>query len=561
MPNPGQAPVLGVKKLVGKTVVDRGEPVPVTIQLKGDQRKLCSSAGIAVVLDVSGSLGLWHGEVKAAVTASLPLLSQGADRMSVGSFAGSFTLLQGWTTSTSDVVKALAQLSSGGSTSLTAAIQGANGLMASLPGTPQCRAALIVTDGQAGAPSTSLLEQAKLNGWKYTFLGVGNQDKKRLQDLATGSGGTYLDIEAAPFAGSLQGAITSAVTAFFQDALQIVAPSDIVLTEVANPALTVTAAAQPSVPPNQADPAAYTTAAGTAWAKLVTNGAATLPAIDRLDIDPSGARAEYSVDLEVTVDECSESGTTLHWVDDPTAHLTYSVPGFGTFTVAVPNLQIAVNPCALPVKKTWEPEDRIVTLEVKNNYSHTAVGVELLEVLVDPLQILRTSTAPLDGGAGHRHARFGLPELDPGDTATVQLWIAPSTPIPSRLGEYPVNDTRDSHVSFLVPFFAVELSPGTQDHATMATAIAQHAVTPAARTLLDDAAQQVPHASHMEVAENATLTQRSGPPWPTFGWEVTGDRGSFVIRQVGTSYAVHVVCRKWDPLPELAVPVAELDPR
>lgn len=563
MANSSTPPVLGVKKLVGKTLVDRGEPVPVTIQLKGDQKKLCTSAAVAIVFDVSGSLGVWHGEVKAAIVASLPLISFGADSIAVASFDTEFTTLQTWSTSAQSATAALDGLSSsGGGTDLSNAVAGTNALMNELSGNPQCRAALVVTDGKGGQPSTSLLQVAKTKGWKYSFLGVGDQNKQVLAAMAAGSGGTYLDSSAPPFIGSVAGSIAAAVTTFFESALRIVAPTGIVLTEVVDGSLDVTDTPTPSVPPNQQNPATFTAAAGPAWTALATTGTATLPPIDRLGMDPSGARTEYSVDFEVAVDACDEDVTTAHWIDGPGAQVTYSVPEFGSYTVALPNLQVNVKTCSLPVEKTWTADDRIVTIEVTNNYGYVASEIELLEILNHPIEMLRTSLAPLDGGAGHGFARFALPDLAPGEAAAVYLWVAPTSPLSGPAETFQINNLGDSHVSFVVPWHAAELAPGTPEHGELLAALQQSSpsVTKGAKQVLTDAASTVAHASHMEAIETEPIVPNAGTPWPDFDWLTEGDRGTFLIKSIGSSYAVYVAHRKWNLLPELTVAIDELDP-
>lgn len=548
-------PALGVKKLTGNSPVDPGKPIPVVIQLKGDQKRLCNSTALAIVFDVSGSLSVWHGEVKNSLVAVLPYVDLNVDVVAIAWFEDSFGST-GWTSDATAIGTALDSLESGGGTNLTAALTGTNTLMAGLGTEPDCIAALIVTDGRASRPAPSVLDVAKVNGWKYTFLGVGNQDVSNLNAMAVGTGGTYLDTSSA---GTFQQGVQTAVDVFIRDALKIVAPANIVLTEQVNPALRVASVVPPSAPPNQQDPPGFVAAAGSAWSQLATSGKATLPAIDRLGIDPLGTRAEYSVDFEVAIDTCNEVSPTSHWVDKPGSQVTYTVPGFGQFTVPLPNAQVTVNACSFGVEKTWTAESRVVTVTLENNYAYNATDVELFEVLRDPLRITATSIPTVDGGAGQSHARFALGTLAPGGTTEVRCSIAPRTPL---LGSqtFQVNDQKDSYVSFVVPWFAAEYTAGTPEHAALAAAIAAGVVGPAGKALLENCAAAVPHGHDTEVDDTATVTAYVGAEWPQFGWEVHGDRGTFLIKSEGSSYSVYLARTKWRiPLPELSVSCSELN--
>jgi len=559
---PIAAQVLSVNKLVGKTYVERGEPVPVTILLRGNQKKLCQSSRLAIVVDVSGSLKLWHGAVQTAVIASLPLITFGPDKIAVASFKGNFNTLQSWTDDPNLVKKALANLQSGGMTNLPKAIKGTNALMQLMPGNPDCKAALIVTDGQKGTgglPSASTLKVAKTNGWKYFFLGVGNQDKNNLNWMASESGGTYLDTSLPPYSGSVSTGIVAAVNAFMQSALKIVAPSNIVISEVVASGLNVVKVSPPTVPPNQANPTTYTTAAATAWAKLKSTGKATLPSIDKLDKDISGAMKEYSVHFEVSVNTCDDKKAIPYYVDGPGAQVTYFVNSIKK-TVLIPNIQFTVRPCDMPITKSWNSEEKSVTLELKNNFAYTVTEVELFEVLNYPLVIKSTSPLASLGSTGDSYARFDISNMTSGTKVTVKLLIEPTTPFSNLVGDIQVNDLTDSYLSFTVPYFASEFGPTSTHHPTLVSAISAGVVGPAGKKILEKAAFAVPHAQDTEVDKSQNILTNTYKVWPEFDWSVEGDEGTFLIKQVGSSYQIYIAHKKWKKLPELYVPRVELNP-
>ncbi len=553
-------PVLDVDRLVNKTVIHPGQPVEVTLKLTGDHETKCTKTALVVVMDVSGSLANWHGEVTAAIVGSLPYIDFKTDMVAVAAFEDNYTELQGWTGSNAGtVISAFAKLQAGGNTNIPKAMRETNALLAAAPGNPDCRAALFVTDGIDSCPSPAEMNIPKSKGWSYAFLGVGNQYPPTLKCMAGGTGGVYYDTSMPPYKNAIDGAIRAVVDDFIHKALKVVAPSQIVVTEATNIDVTVLSVQAPKPPPNQADPVGFSASGAPQWDKLRTIGTATLPPIDRLDIGANGAVAEYSLQYSVTVNDCDPLKTLLKQIDGPSAKVSYHIDGAGPQTVTANALQIAVHPCSMQFDKTWNGEERKVTLKLTNFYPHTAMGIEVLDVLNSPLSILRAMPQPSSGGPGRKFAQFALPPLDSGASLEVNLWIAPSSPLlPSALA-FPINNVRDSHFSFIVPWFASEILPSSPDYAALKTAIQKGKVDQTAKTALEKTAYAVPHAHNTEVVVGTSIA--AAVPWPGFQWRVQGTTGDFLIKAEGSSYIIYVAHRQWQyDFPALLVDSKELTP-
>ncbi len=554
-------PVLDADRTIDKSVVHPGEPVEVTLTLTGDHEAQCAQTALAVVLDVSGSLANWHGQLAAAVIGSLHYLDFQSDMMAVATFAGGYSVLQGWqNSSAASVTAALTSVQTGGSTNIPNAFRETNKLLQSAPGNPDCRAAIFVTDGQDSCPSPAEMALAGTNGWKYGFLGVGNQNAQTLTCMETGTGGTYYDSTQPPFATSILGAIRAIVDDFVREAMELVAPSDIVVKEAVTGDVAVAATEAPTAPPGQIDPAAFAQAAAPAWAALATGGAATLPSIDRLAIGPNGAKTEYSLHYTVTVNACDPVKTTYARIDAPGAAIAYDLPGIGARSVTANPIGIAIHPCSVALDKSWEAEHRLVRMTFTNHYPYSAEGFDVLEVVNRPLRIGRTRPAPVSGGAGSSYARFALPPLAPGASHEITLAIGLASPLPPGGPPFPVNDTTDSNFSFVVPWYAATITPATTDHAVLQQAIQAGTVTPAARDVLEKAAFAVPHARNTETVPGTPIRQAPATPWPGFDWRIEGTTGDFLIRSEGASYAIHVAHRQWNyDIPSLPVARSELN--
>ena len=547
-------PMLDADRTVDKSIIHQGQPVEVTLTLTGDHEAQCDSTALVVVLDVSGSLANWHGELSAAIIASLPFIDFQNDQVAIATFAHGYDVLQGWQGSTAaSVIQAFTNLQAGGGTDIPNALRETNTLLENAPGKPACKAALFVTDGYGACPSSTDMAVVKTNGWFYAFLGVGAQNKSVLQCMETGTGGTYYDTTQPPYSNDLDGAIRAAVDDFIRKALKIVAPSNIVVTEAVENTIEVTATEDPNPPPNQADPLAFTQAAAPAWAALKTASSATLPAIDRLDIQANGAVAEYSLHYTVTVNECDPLNQTYFNIDASNALIAYDLPGLGARSVKANSIGISVHPCAVEFEKKWDMETHHLRMSFTNHYPYMADGVRVLEILNRPLKIRRAVPTPQSGGVGFNHARFDLPPLAPGASHEIALALAPSSPLPPGTLPFPVNDVKDSNFSFIVPWYATTISPASNDHGALKQAIENGAVSLAAKTVLEKAAYAVPHAHNTEVLSNTSFEEAGSAPWPGFDWRVPGTTGDFLIKSEGTSYVIYVAHRQWQydfpPLP------------
>lgn len=555
-------PMLDVDRTVDKTIIHPGQPVEVTLTLTGDLEAQCASTALAVVLDVSGSLADWHGQLSAAIIGSLPYINFQNDQVAVSTFSEDYNILQGWQGSTeASVILAFTKLQAGGGTNIPNALRETNTLLEAAPGNPACKAALFITDGQDNCPAQTDMDVAKNNGWTYAFIGVGFQNQNVLKCMEIGTGGTYYDTTQPPYSNALDGAIRAAVDDFIWKALRIVAPSNIVVTEKLTNATEVTATEAPNPPPNQANPNAFAQAAASAWAALKTTGSATLPAIDRLDVETNGAVAEYSLHYTITVNECDPLYPTFFKIDAPDASVVYDLPGLGIRSVKANSLSISVHPCAVEFSKWWDTEAHRLRLSFTNHYPYVAEGFQVLEILNPPLKIRRAMPQPQSGGVGFNHARFDLPPLAPGASHEITLAISPSSPLPQSSQPFPVNAVKDPNFSFIVPWYATTISPASNDHTTLKQAIQTGVVSPPAKIVLEKAAYAVPHAHNTEASVGTPINQAGSTPWPGFDWRVPGTTGDFLIKSEGTSYVIYVAHRQWQyNFPPLPVSQDELNP-
>lgn len=558
-------PILDADRKIDKTIIHPGEPVEVTLRLTGDHEAQCAKTALAVVLDVSGSLQNWHGQLSAAVIGSLHYIDFQTDIMAVATFAGGYSVVQGWqNSSASSVIKALNSVKTGGSTNIPNAFKETNKLLQNAPGSPDCRAAIFVTDGKDDVPLPSEMALAKTNGWKYGFLGVGNQqDTQVLTDMATGSGGHYYDSTKPQYAASIQGAIRTIVDEFVRYAMEIVAPSNIVVTEAVTGEVDVVTTKAPTTPPNQADPVAFTQAAVPAWAALKTSGVATLPSIDMLDIAPNGANAEYSLDYTVTVRKCDPRKKTSAQIDAPSAKIDYELQGIGARSLAANTINIEIHPCSMELDKVWDSERKMVRLSFTNHYRYSAEGFQVFEVLNRPLIIKEASPTPDEGGAGSRLAAwFDLPPLAPSASQEIWLAVTPAAPLPPGQLPFPVNDTTDSYFSFVVPWYATTITPAAKkDHSALRQAIETSSVNPETKIILEKAAFAIPHANNTEAPEKTPIYPAPQIPWQGFDYQVKATTGDFLIKAEGGSYAIYVAHRQWHhDLPPLPVERSELVP-
>jgi hypothetical protein len=152
----------------------------------------------AVVLDSSGSMS-WNDPGGARRTAGKAFVDAllGGDRIAVVDFDSWATVLQALTTDHDAAKAAIDMIDDDGGTDIGAGLQAALDHLDALAEPGRARVVVLLTDGE-GSYSSSLTTRARDSGTVVYTVGLGSSvDENLLASIASGTGGTYFQVENA----------------------------------------------------------------------------------------------------------------------------------------------------------------------------------------------------------------------------------------------------------------------------------------------------------------------------------------------------------------------------